>query len=154
MERLKFIAQTKRLGAELLDVYYKPKNWEKSGKIYEAVGVRRVKRYFPTIEPLIKLVRKKTGSNVRGFSLERATLIDAKKYEKYTRLYEAIHMVGVIAFVPSVLGIINNLIQSENIDLDFNSSINGLSLVNCYAVMIQRYNRARIYRLLSRKQQD
>ncbi len=156
MEKLRAISQIAKLGSKTLDMYYQPKKWENGGKIYEALGVRKVKRYFPTLEPTIRLVRRITKENLPGFSLESPTQNNAKKYEKYTRIYEAIHIIGVTIGIHSILGTINVLAQTKSINFDFNFFGNGLAplLVNCYAVMIQRYNRARIYRLSSRKQQS
>ena len=127
--------------AKLADDYFKPKSFEKSGRLYEALGVRGFQKlYFMTLGKLVEgLCGQKPGlSDISDESLEN--------YENFTRGLEMIHLPLAAVCSPLVirlfangdykLGAINLAIQA---------------LVNYYPIMLQRYNRARVYRILERR---
>lgn len=140
----------KVMNNKVTDLYFTPKFFEKNGIIYKRLGVRLIKQHLPlpSLDPGIHMFRKHFKSNLPGFSLRKPTIEDAKKFESLTRLYEAIHMVGVIGpaehLTSSLLG--------EKLTLSLSSSVlTAAFIVNLYGFMIQRYNRSRIYTIIRKK---
>lgn len=119
------------LPARKYDWYFEPKSFEKSGKLYEILGVKIFQKLLFGLKEI--------------YSLDAAGGI--LPFEKSTRVLEAIHIVegsivavitaGCIAFkiLPASLGISINIIA------------------NIYPIMLQRYNRARVYGILEKKQE-
>lgn len=138
----------KKIVEVVAETYFSPKPWEGNGDIYRKVGIRTFKRYLPTGEPIIKLARRRGDSHVAGYSLSKPTLEKAKKYELTTRIYETVHDVGIIA---GIIGLIPFVLH-ETVDT-YTGIASGLVFFNSYAVMLQRYNRARIYNLVKRNKQ-
>lgn len=130
----------------LIESYFAPKSWERSGRLYELLGIRFFKKYLPT-----------SGDWVmrhiwRSKMLEDGNTETLKQHVGFTRACEAIHLIcGIV-----MLGL---LLDSATSGHKFKFAILALVLNmvgNLYPVMLQRYNRARIHRVLdmreSRKQ--
>lgn len=125
----------------LLDLYFKPKSFERSGKIYEAFGVRRFKKFMFSGEYMNAFLRK-SNPNHKLISDENS----AKSWEMFTRANESVHLAGLTWFGYNML---NELADS---DLDKAAVYLAVNVaVNIYPIMLQRYNRARIYKVLDRK---
>lgn len=132
---------------KISEAYFRPKSFEKSGRVYEMLGIRRYKKII-----LGQVGRKREdelgGTNYyvgRDFSEK-----SLKEYELKARRNEKIH-IGVFALCVSALGIPALAGAPEA------SVLAGLIaspfLVNeLYLAMTQRYNRARIYSILERKE--
>ena len=126
------------------DIYFKPKFFEKSGRIYEWLGVK----------PFKKLLMGTIGRAFRSAGMDdiswsyfigRGSNKDVSHYETLARISETVHMPLTIlagsALAPNVAeGDITNIIGASM----------GI-LINGYCTMLQRYNRARAYRILEKK---
>lgn len=115
---------------KLADLYFTPRFWERSGKLYELLGIRFFKKYLPTTGDLMqrKVWRRKTLGDGRTKTL--------KSYERTTRMCEVTHLIFFFAYFSLFL-------VPGNTTLDVVSNL----LVNVYPIMLQRYNRARLYRV-------
>lgn len=125
----------------LLQVYFKPKDFEFYGErpVYELVGIKAYKKYLPTTGDIARQRRKITQINI-GIAGKTEELY---RYERKTRNYEWRHLLGALIFVLLVVVIDKKLTTFDWIFLA------GLNLyVNMYPVMLQRYNRIRIIRVL------
>lgn len=139
---------TKKVGGLISEAYFAPKPWEGDGRIYRLVGIRTFKRWIPTGDVLIRFTRRNTGEGVPFYSLPRPNIKEAKKYDRSTRVFETVHAAGLAAFAAGLAGYGG---PSLGIDLPGETYINAAGTVgNLYAVMLQRYNRARIYDLVKR----
>lgn len=112
------------------DAYFAPKQFEKNGTIYKLLGVHIFKRFLPTFGDYA--IRITGVSLLKGYSAS-----ELKNYEVLTRIYETIHLVAGIlylVFLPfSLISCSANLV------------------INFYPIMVQRYNRARVYKILQRR---
>lgn len=131
---------TKRLA----DRYYSPKSFERwnNGKLYAFLGVRSFKKFIPTSGDYTS--RLLGWHPIRDEKNKEKALQD---YDLFSRILEGVH-VGSFAFFTSLI-----IYTFGNGDLESASWQTALNLtVNVYPIMVQRYNRARIYNLLERKQ--
>lgn len=125
----------------LLEVYFGPKDFEKSGKLYEGAGVHIYKKFLPS-----------GGDYVSRFVLRplRMQMVNRDKnamenYEVVTRVFEAFHTLCGALMLPGMIDCYS--------DGDIRGGTERLVanlIVNIYPVMVQRYNRARIYRYLEK----
>lgn len=123
------------------DRYFKPKSFERSGRLYEALGVRYAKKI---VMGTFGKARKIAGDGERtsnyfigqGFNRNLRSL---KKFELYTRVNETIHAPQII-WNSYNLG--KNIVEGN---YGAAAIYAGILLVNTYMTMLQRYNRARIY---------
>jgi hypothetical protein len=125
--------------------YFKPKSFEKSGKIYEILGVKSFKK-LPIC--LAKLVYKKNVTKHRNtyFIGKDKSPAALKKYEIEARINEMFHTPSAI--VASYV-FMRELSQG---DYCFAIASFGVLAFNTYCSMLQRYNRARIYNILEKKE--
>jgi len=131
---------------KVYEAYMRPKRFEKwrDGLIYKCLGVDVFKYLVPNGGQFWRRLTKKHA--LRNAENTEETL---KKYEQLTRSLELIHQ----AAQPLFLG--TAYIFCEN---DFNEV--GLTffganiLVNAYPILLQRYNRARIYNRLEKMGAD
>jgi Glycosyl-4,4'-diaponeurosporenoate acyltransferase len=125
------------------DVWFRPKRFE-SERFYERLGALVIKRYVPTGGDLVMRRLRRNHPERRWLN---SNLQSLWRYERRTRLNESIHLVGFVAFTAlaaskfasgslSVLGLIFAL---------------ALNLVfGLWPVVLQRYNRLRVYRAIDR----
>ena len=125
------------------DFWFDPKSFE-SEEMYEKLGIRTFKKYIPTGEVTSKLVWKLTHQNAFiGGSSEK----DLRNFERFTRIYETIHLY----FLPIAAASIG--ISLSRGDLGSAAFTAGMStLVNVYPVLLQRYNRLRLYKAIEHAQ--
>lgn len=115
--------------------YFTPLAFEE--KLYELLGIRTFKKYLPTSGDLVMRCVWKTR-----------TLDSTKKdalvaYARgFTIACELAHLVGGVACV---------LYLSLVLTMPFWFVVTANLLVCVYPIMLQRYNRARIYRLLEKR---
>ncbi len=126
-----------RLG-RIAEAYYNPKPWESEG-LYRALGVRKIKRLIPDA-PVYHL----KSLDQKGLEL----------FEKQMQCNEKIHSLATIA-VPSIgatLGTLFWLVSHEPLFIYVGAATGGIMgiIPNIPLVMIQRYNRLRIRRVLNR----
>jgi hypothetical protein len=128
---------------KVTDLWFDPKSFENE-EMYEKLGIRTFKKYIPTGEVTSKLVWKLTHENAFiGGSSER----DLRNFEKFTRIYEAIHL-SFLPIVAASIGI--SLSKGDLGSAAFTAAIN--ILVNVYPILLQRYNRLRLYKAIERAQ--
>jgi hypothetical protein len=72
----------------------------------------------------------------------------AKSWEMFTRIYEGVHLLCNAIMIP---GIIDRLADGDFKGAAIGGALN--TVVNIYPIMLQRYNRARIYKVLDRNQE-
>lgn len=130
----------------LPDWYYKPHFWEKKGRVYKMLGIGLVKKFVPTGGD--RMVKHKRSINpdfhMQGFTLKTPSLEAMLQYEKYTRIHEATHVVGTA--IGACLATASTFADNRL----FLIATGIGTLANIYPVMLQRYNRERIYRVLER----
>jgi hypothetical protein len=126
----------------LLDLYFRPKPFERGGRLYERMGVLLLKRLVVWFGPMIGARRDRPN----GYFLWDRSAAGIRAFERQTRRSEAVHLIGVV--LP-VLSIASRLLgDSSEVGVVVVMSV--IFVVNTPLVLLQRYNRARIYRLLER----
>ena len=112
--------------------------------MYENLGIKTFKKYIPTGDIASKLVWKLTHKNV---FIARSSEQDLRNYEKWTRIYETIHL----SFLPIMAASIGFSLPMGDLGAAaFMAGIN--TLVNVYGVLLQRYNRLRLYKSIAHAQ--
>lgn len=122
------------------DFWFAPKRFE-SPQLYERLGVLWIKRYVPTGGDYF---RKKYG--VRAIDI-KSTIESLLKFEKRTRFYEAIHLGAFLAFL---LFSIWQLVSGRTNGIGFVIACVVYVLLILSPVLLQRYNRIRIYEAIRR----
>lgn len=120
----------------ILDLYFAPKFFEKNGLIYKLLGVHIFKRFLPTGGDIISRITKTR-------TIENGKTETLKRYEKYTRIYEAIHLTAFVGYIALIM--INLSLYWVVMWVVLNL------LINVYPIMVQRYNRGRIYKILQKR---
>ena len=120
--------------------YYRPRSWEISGRVYEYLGVRLYKRWTPDGDFVVRKVRRFLPDyRVIG---GRARL---SGFEMVTRRAEQGHLIMLLVSVPAIFYAIYNGWMVIACWL-----VIGNLVINIYPIMVQRYNRARVHRILVR----
>ena len=125
------------------DFWLAPKRFE-SPQLYERLGVLWIKRYVPTGGDYF---RKKYGVRVIDIKSNIESLL---KFEERTRLYEVIHLGAFIAFV---LFSIWQLVSGRTNGIGFVIACVVYVLLILSPVLLQRYNRIRVYEAIRRMRQ-
>ena len=122
---------------KLTDFYFKPKSFEKNGKLYEALGVNWFRKYCPNGGSWFS---KKTGySFVSGRKKS-----DLKSFTNLTKALEGVH---AFAFFPLyTYQMIDNLSQENYGAAAWNLATN--ILINLYPIMSNRYNRNKANKMI------
>ena len=131
---------------KLTNWYFAPKSFEKDGKLYEALGVEKFKKLvLMTAGQLVKLVFKENLGPYFIGSYKEINEKTIKKHELWARFNELIH---ITLNIPLLHGLVENL-GNDN----YSSAIECIIalLINNYCVMLQRYNRVRIFNILEKK---
>jgi Glycosyl-4,4'-diaponeurosporenoate acyltransferase len=123
------------------DIWFRPKRFE-SERFYERLGALVIKRYVPTGGDLVMQRLRRDHPERRWVNTSLQSLC---RYERRTRLNEFIHLVGFIVF--TVLATSKFISRSRHVPgLIFAL---GLNLIfGLWPVVLQRYNRLRIYRAI------
>ena len=122
----------------LSEIYFRPKAFELNGRLYTWMGVLHFKNL------LVQLARKDSKSkNGPSYLLADRSRTGIQAFEKRTRRNELIHLMGLL--MSAVFLFMGFLIITTMI-------VPGILVlvVNFHSFILQRYNRIRIYRLLSR----
>lgn len=126
--------------------YFKPRQFEmyRNGIVYRILGVHWLAYIIPTGGQLWRRLFKWDGWS---FALRGSSLEMAKEYRYSTCVFESLHLFAITLFIP---GLIRGLphYPAEAIE---HFLIVGL-LMNIYPLMLQRYNRVRIERLIEIKE--
>lgn len=130
--------------SRIIEAYFTPRRFERDGTIYKALGVRTFKKYVPTGGDIAILKRKKQG--FKGI-INESSVKALKAYESDTRMAETVHLAGAVGFGYAAIG---SLVINQP---EFGVLIMGANvLANLYPIMLQRYNRGRVYRILEKKE--
>jgi len=127
--------------AELLpEQFYRIKSFESSGRIYERLGIRFFKHFVPNGDYINRVIRHYEP----GYKIiyDENSIVE---FEAGIRLAERCHIVSLLLVLPSVV---------YALILGWNGFALWLLLPNIplhlYPVLLQRYTRARIQRVLKR----
>ncbi len=139
------VHKPKTLGRKISDAYFEPKFFERSGRLYECLGVRSIKKgIMSTVGILHKTLgeHKYAGSYFVG---QEDRSVDAlRDFEAGTRFNESVHLFFGLYSASST---IYNFMDDSSF-FYFNGA---LTLANIACVMVQRYNRARVYNTIEQK---
>jgi hypothetical protein len=126
------------------DVWFRPKCFE-SERLYERLGALLIKRYVPTGGDL---VMQRLRPNHPGRRWVTSSLQSLRQYERRTRLNESIHLIGFIGF--TVLAASKFASDSLTM-LGFTFALALNLIFGLWPVILQRYNRLRLYRAIDRR---
>jgi len=148
-EKLEATATRKGLFTQVTDIYFKPKSFEKSGKVYEWLGIKYFKKI---LMGTVGACLKKTGwgdyiTPNPYFLGKKRDLFSLKFYGWGTKLAETVHMPFVIHGGKEVV----EELADGNYGFAALSSVEFL--LNAYPVMLQRYNRSRVNKIIDAKEQ-
>jgi hypothetical protein len=126
----------------LLDFWFLPRRFE-TERFYELLGARLLKRYVPTGGDLVMrwLRRRHPGARLLG----GATLESLRRFERWTRVAEGVHIVGFMCFAA--------LAGWRFTRGSLSGTGPGVALVldlafGLWPVTLQRYNRLRVTRVI------
>ena len=123
------------------DVWFRPKCFE-SERLYERLGAPLIKRYVPTGGDLVMRCLRRRHPERRWVTSSLQSLL---QYERRTRLNELIHLIGFIGF--TVLAASKFASGSLAVlGLTFALALN--LIFGLWPVVLQRYNRLRLYRAI------
>jgi hypothetical protein len=127
--------------SDLVDSYFKSKEFEKSGRIYRALGIEFFKDIVPTYGDYTMRAIRKHKKNYRLIRHKG----ELEGFNNITKINESIHLASFLISTPL------SLIHLFNGDYPKFAIGAGLNLIiNIYPIMLQRYNRARLTPLLER----
>jgi hypothetical protein len=128
------------------DWYFAPKPFERwqDGKIYKWLGVKYVE--MAVRDTAVKLKRKtKADCNASHYFIgSRLDLKSIKRYEEGTRSNEVIHIFGVFANAYLTMYFLNHGLYAPA------AIYAAMIAYNSALLMLQRYNRVRVYNILDR----
>ena len=122
----------------LSDLYFKPAFFEKTGRLYEALGVKHFRKYFPNGGSY--WIRKGQPCWIKGRKKD-----DLERFIKKTETIEAIH---VLAGLPITAMSAMLLADKDYVAAGIFTLLN--LAVNVYPIMSQRYNRNIANKILER----
>jgi hypothetical protein len=126
------------------DIWFRPKRFE-SERLYERLGALVIKRYVPTGGDL---VMQRLRRNHPGRRWVTSSLQSLRQYERRTRLNESIHFIGFIGF--TVLAA-SKFASGSLTMLGFTFALALNLILGLWPVILQRYNRLRLYRAIDRR---
>jgi len=127
-----------------LDAWFRPKSFE-SERLYEQLGALILKRYVPTGGDLVMRRLRRDHPDRRWVT---SSLQSLRLYERRTRLNESIHLVGFIGF--AVLAV-SKFASDSLTALGLTVALVLNLILGLWPVVLQRYNRLRLYRVINRR---
>jgi len=134
----------KSLLQRVSDLYFEPKFFEKKGKIYELVGMKKFKRGLLALTSKLGRRRENETEGSNYYVGSDLSVDSLKKFEAKTRFDEALH---VVCASPAVYFAIDGFANGNYVSGLINTAI---ALPQLYVIGLQRYNRARVYDLVDR----
>ena len=125
----------------VFDVWFRPKRFE-SERLYEQLGALLIKRFVPTGGDLVMRRLRRDHPGWRWVTRSCESLC---RYERKTRLNEAIHLTGFIGF--AILAAEKSASGSLSL-FGFAVAMSLNLLIGLWPVVLQRYNRLRLYRAI------
>jgi hypothetical protein len=133
---------------EILNAYFSPKPFEKDGVIYKALGVPHFKQSLMKTIGKYFQSKKTTLEQGNGYCLDGHLKKDLQVSEQWTRLYESIH-VGAIVLTNLPVAI-SSLINWESPTAFKATIIASAFILNAYCIMLQRFNRGRLLKVIDK----
>jgi hypothetical protein len=128
----------------ILDFWFRPKCFE-SERLYERLGALVLKRYVPTGGDLVMRRLRRDHPDRKWVTSSLRSLC---QYERRTRLNELTHLIGSIACTVLVAG----KFVAGSLTVFWLAVALVLNLIfGLWPVVLQRYNRLRLYRAYRRK---
>ncbi|MEW6687347.1 MAG: hypothetical protein AB1393_14275 [Candidatus Edwardsbacteria bacterium] len=133
----------RRVVKNVTDAWFDPKSFEKNPELYEKLGVRTFKKWMPITGDVVhRVFWKRLGL---GDFVQPNSIQSLKNYETFTRVYEGIHL----TFLGLGCAQLASQVHAGQIDAALLTA--GLNtLVNVYPIMVQRYNRSRLYNTIQK----
>jgi hypothetical protein len=125
-------------------IWFRPKRFE-SERLYERLGALVIKRYVPTGGDL---VMRRLRRNHPGRRWVTSSLQSLWQYERRTRLNESIHVIGFLGF--TILAA-SKFASGSLTMLGFTFALALNLIFGLWPVILQRYNRLRLYRAIDRR---
>lgn len=125
--------------------WFGPKPFERSGELYERLGVRRFKRFLPFGYHTNRLIRALGAERFRVVGDEKS----AMAWVLFTMVAEALHTLAFVAF--------SALMVLDLLGGEYGRAAGTLLLnllVNAYPVMAQRHTRIRLLRAFRLELED
>ncbi len=128
--------------SRVADNYFRPRKFEESGRFYEMSGIRFFKKWLPTTGNMVnKHFWKRIG---RDQGIHTMSPDKLRNREANTRVLETMHL-GMFALYGSILAVdAGTDPKGIAINVGFNLG------TNVYPIMLQRYNRVRLNRVIKR----
>lgn len=126
---------------KILNAWFDPKSYE-SEEMYEKVGIKTFKKYIPTTGDL---VNKYFWKKIDPGDFVNKGESSLKNFETFTRVCETIHL-SFFALMAGEAAV--ELATGNASAAAFTTGIN--ILVNAYPIMLQRYNRIRLFRAINK----
>ncbi|HLC52822.1 MAG TPA: hypothetical protein VJI98_06260 [Candidatus Nanoarchaeia archaeon] len=143
---LSTINNPKGLIQMMSDVYFEPKSFERSGRLYESLGVRYFKKLvMGTMGRLGKKIGKHRFANNYFLGQEDRSVDALKRFDTGTRFNEGVHL--FFSLYSSIDAAYNFIVDKPGVAM----FMAGLTIFNASSIMLQRYNRARIYNTIEQK---
>jgi len=117
----------------LADLYFKTKSFEQGGKIYEKIGVKFIQKIVMGVAVILG-IEENPGAYFIGKKRNEEAL---RKFELGTRVSEAQHIPFSLLF--AILLMSDPLLWGTGL------------IINMYLIILQRYNRSRVTRILNKK---
>lgn len=111
--------------------------------IYDFLYIKTLKKYIPTGEYTINLIKKKFSVNFRIIS----NINDARIWIIFTAMVEILHFTAFIVFMYVIL-------SQKNSCLYYIMKILINTFINIFPIFIQRYNRIRLIEIFNVKIKD
>jgi Glycosyl-4,4'-diaponeurosporenoate acyltransferase len=125
----------------VLDIWFRPKRFENE-RLYRRLGARVLKRYMPTGgDAIMRRLRRRNPQR----RLVRPGFHALRQFERWTRLAEAVHLIGFVGFAALTVrqytvGALGRVGLTIAVTLNLTLGL--------WPVVLQRYNRLRAYRAI------
>jgi hypothetical protein len=126
----------------LLDLYFRPKPFERGGRLYKWMGILLFKRFVLWLGPKIGARRDRPNA----YFLWDRSAAGISAFERRTRRSEAIHLIAVVLPVIEIA----SRLPGDKSDAGVFMVAGIILVMNLPPVLLQRYTRARIYPLLEK----
>jgi hypothetical protein len=125
-----------------LDFYFIPKRFERSGLVYEILGVESFRKVILATVGVFVLALRKKEALYTYFVTNPLSIKSIQRTEAWSRLNEIVHL--VLIFITFFIGRAVYLkgYKSGAVLLGF------VILLNIYLIMLQRYNRVKLVKMM------
>ncbi|MBP6921340.1 hypothetical protein KBB89_02220 [Candidatus Gracilibacteria bacterium] len=133
---------------KLFDFYFKTREFEADGKLYERLGIKHFQKIvMSTVGKVFRILGddKKPDNYFIGKTINESSL---RKYISFNKVNETIHAMGTPF---CILGIVRDGNSGDYGNFPLYA---GVLMLNFYCIMFQRYNRARVENILSKRYKE